>query len=358
MKNENTKKIDKSIEFLQRYFKLSINTFNASSAIWRAEQLRNEISELSVKLADVKRDPPYWGFEFTSYYLVGLITCLEWHARSRFCDLLTYDPKNIKSDDLKQVIGANILEQLLHENLTIAQLISASTLVSDAEKYAYIFDRIFSYLGLTDKAANLIKKGDDTANNNFLILAQMFEARHSLVHEINETQVGHWNLRDYTSLENAQNYAKLVIEIMNLIEEKISLHAKPDFPNLIFKGKDDGSRWTRLTSLITQIEDEILLGITHGTDAHIDQDLLKSSILKSREHIQEEINTLMTAYYAGHRYFSISEPLVEQLLTARLSYVRRLRDELITTDIMGMFISSVENGQEQKIETGPATQEN
>jgi len=209
MKNDISKKIDKNIQFLQRYFNFYNNNFTAESAIGRAKQLRDEIKDLSVKLVNVRNDTPYGGFEFTKYYIVGLITCLEWHARSRLCDILTYDPKNIKSDDIKQVAGANIIEQLLHENLTIAQLISASTLVSDIDKYTNIFDRIFIYLNFSDTAANVIKKGDNTVKNNFVILEKLFQDRHVLVHEINETQVGHRNLRDYLSFEGALSYAEL-----------------------------------------------------------------------------------------------------------------------------------------------------
>ena len=84
-------KMHHHVAFAMTYFRGAFRTFNAASALSRMEKLIEEAEDMAARL----RDHPLDGFPFTyhqfpSFYLVGFVTCLEWHARSRLADLLAY----------------------------------------------------------------------------------------------------------------------------------------------------------------------------------------------------------------------------------------------------------------------------
>lgn len=192
--------IDRRFDFANRHFKGIFDTLNAGSAICRATQLVEEATALKALFVGYERPQPWRPIEFPSYYIVGLVTCLEWHARSRLYDLLQYDPANFAPDDVKQAAAGSNLEALLREHLTVAQLVAASTLVSDFRKYLGIFDRVLAYLGVPTSASAIAKAGPGDPGQAFLAFETLFGRRHRLVHEIDQTQVGHRNLRELVSL--------------------------------------------------------------------------------------------------------------------------------------------------------------
>ena len=96
------------VDFASRYAQSSFNTFNPASAKWRVEILIEDIDSL-IKVAEeaekhsIAFGSIYSTYEIVSYFSVGLVTCLEWHARSRMVDLMQYRPSAIRTTDLKGI---------------------------------------------------------------------------------------------------------------------------------------------------------------------------------------------------------------------------------------------------------------
>jgi hypothetical protein len=318
---------DKRFDFAERHTNGIFNTFTAASAIYRAKDLVAEATELKAWMDKFERLPSWRAPEFPSYYIVGLVTCLEWHARSRLYDLLQYDPANFTADDVKQAAAASNLEELLRRQITVAQLVAASTLVSDFPKYLVIFDRIFGYLGVTTNAADIVKAGSSDPGQPFVVFQALFERRHRLVHEINNTQVGHWNLRHPASLDEIEEVGHAVIGLMTRLEQKITAAAKGDFPNLIYTA-DYVSRNDILLGMITDTEDRMTRNILEAEVALLDVPGFEDSIRLSREHLESMSQTLRSMSYAGRKYYDLPGPLLTKLLETRLAFVVELEKQL------------------------------
>ena len=131
--------------------------------------------------------------QFPGYYLVGFVTCLEWHARSRLADLLAHAPDRTTSDDLKAVTESGKLKEMVVSRLTVPELVGASTNVSKLRNYIAIFDRIFQAIIPSSgvcHAADVIKIGDVPEEASAWVdLESIYETRHRLVHEISYEQV-------------------------------------------------------------------------------------------------------------------------------------------------------------------------
>jgi hypothetical protein len=317
----------KRFEFTKRHINGIYNTFTATSAIQRAKNLVEEATELKAWIAKFERSPTWRAVEFPSYYIVGLVTCLEWHARSRLYDLLQYDPANFTADDVKQAAAASNLEELLQKQITVAQLVAASTLISDFRKYLGIFDRIFGYLGVTICAADIVKAGSSDPGQPFVVFDRLFERRHRLVHEIDITQVGHWNLRHPASLDEIEEVGNAVIGLMTRIEHTITASAKGDFPNLFYTA-GYVSRNDTLLTMITDAEDRMARNMLEAESVLLDVPKFEDSIRLSREHLESMSQTLGTISYAGRNYYDLPGPLLTELLETRLAFVVELEKQL------------------------------
>jgi hypothetical protein len=113
------------VGFASRYARSPFKTLTAGTALLRADALVRDARDL----LEVQALPRRARFEITSYYAVGLVTCLEWHGRSRLVDLMTFLPSCIEANDVKNVASLAI-SQMVSEGATIPQLLGAATNVS------------------------------------------------------------------------------------------------------------------------------------------------------------------------------------------------------------------------------------
>ncbi len=140
------------VEFASRYARSPFQTLTASAALWRAEELAYDARALlELREAGERKDVRFGNragtYEIISYYAVGLVTCLEWHARSRLVDLMMFQPGSIETSDVKNIASLAI-SQMVSEGATIPHLLGAATRVSELTEYLDIFVRIFRNLDI------------------------------------------------------------------------------------------------------------------------------------------------------------------------------------------------------------------
>lgn len=147
------------VTFSVRYRESFLPTLNAITALQRADELADEVDELISleKIADndpnSERRPKR--LELISYVAVGLVTCLEWHARSRFIDLLAHYPEEISESDAKRIDKA-ALSQLTASKLTVPHLLGAAVKINSVEDYTEIMDRLYKKRNSKNSANRLL----------------------------------------------------------------------------------------------------------------------------------------------------------------------------------------------------------
>jgi hypothetical protein len=241
-------------------------------------------------------------------------------------DLLRYDATNFTADDFKQASIGNNLDKIIKNQTTMAQFIAQSTMISDFNKYIRIFDRVLSYLKITKLAAEIAKAGSDKPDQVFPLFIKLFVRRHALVHEIGQDQIGHRNLRDPLSLEEAQTLGAAVIELMTKLELAITEAAPGNFPNIV-QGPVYISQHERVLKMITDIEDKLIEDINNAEMVGLNVDNFIDSIKSSRAALNASALALRNLTYPGFRYYSISEPLLLVLYEKRLEYISLLSEE-------------------------------
>jgi hypothetical protein len=118
------------VRFASRYASTRFKTLNAASALRRADSLVDDAASiLELKNVSQTKEIPFGSrhrtFEIVSYFAVGLVTCLEWHARSRLVDIMMFRPSSIQTTDLKN-IATLALSQMVTEGATIPHLLGAA----------------------------------------------------------------------------------------------------------------------------------------------------------------------------------------------------------------------------------------
>src|SRR5947209_7662674 len=119
MAKQPARNIHYSVEFASRYERTPFKTLTAAAALWRADELAYDARLLDeLRTAGEEKDVQFGNrlgtYEIISYYAVGLVTCLEWHARSRLVDLMMFQPTSIEASDLKN-IGFPAISQMVSE---------------------------------------------------------------------------------------------------------------------------------------------------------------------------------------------------------------------------------------------------
>lgn len=184
----------------------------------------------------------WYGLEVVSYYLVGFVTCLEWHVRTRLADLYTYQPDAIDKDALQGKVSAETLSQMIREDVSIAHLLSASTTVSSVRDYFAGLQQVLDALGITRTASKIVPARPPMPTlfgppieppTAYQVLEELFTARHGLVHEIglgggaSPLESNNWDVR------RIRQTGSVVLELIRSFEALLTAEAPRDFPNLL-----------------------------------------------------------------------------------------------------------------------------
>jgi hypothetical protein len=238
------------VAFAERFAAGPVNRFNAFAALDRARLLLRETQQIKeiFEREEEQEEPAPWswhGLEVVPYTLVGLATCLEWHARSRLTDLYSFKPDAIGPKTLEGKVPPRVLSQMIHAKVSIPQLLGASITVGSVDEYLTVFDNLFEMLEIKSKPNNLIQPAiveqiglfGDPIREPLVRekLDQLFTIRHALVHEIGHDSGNERTLCEMWDASHIVWMCHTVISTIVALERALTEHAPQDFPNLLTK---------------------------------------------------------------------------------------------------------------------------
>ena len=321
------------VAFASRYsVPSSMKTLNASVALYRAEALVRDAEAMSELEASCDSTGVRFGsrlstYEIVSYFAVGFITCLEWHARSRKVDLMRFRPSTIETSDVK-FIEKNALSQMVAADVTIPYLVGAATTISSIEDYVGVFERIFKTVGISSRPAAMLKEvdGEPRAAEHgvsiqiFDIIETLFRVRHHLVHEIDLGIVGHFSLRDMWTPADAIRFGRAVVKCIKTLEGELMQFAPNDFPNRIDADGYPENEMEKVRSEIAQLEAELSVQFKHD-----ENDEWQAALKASQEGTAKEIAFIQSAEFLRPiRHLDRREAIELEYLKTRLAYLSLL----------------------------------
>jgi hypothetical protein len=325
------------VDFASRYAVTGFKTLNAASAIWRAESLVQDAEALAdAKNVAEKSDIPFGNirstYEIIDYFVVGYVTCLEWHARSRLVDIMLYRPSCIQTTDVKKIADL-ALSQMIAKGVTVPHLLGAASNVSHISEYLEIFRRVFNELGITEIIEGQLRGTKteidlyvtDADNSLYGILDEIFEERNRLVHEIGLSRIGHQSLRYVWEPSRAVEFGKAVVAAMKLVETKITQHSPKDFPNRLDEegfAEDELEKLKEAITAVIKELDEMFTG-SEGIEK-----LWKEAMASGIETQTRELAFLEGAdFLRPVRHLDMRRDVQIEYLKTRLSYLTLLRSE-------------------------------
>jgi hypothetical protein len=326
------------VDFAARYAGTKFKTLNVSSALWRAEALVLDAEEmLEVKKAAEDKDVNFGStwlstYEIISYFAVGFVTCLEWHARSRLVDLMLYKPSCITKSDVEG-IAKLALSQMVAERVTVPHLLGAATSVSSIKEYVAVFTRMFEVLDIKVHVERKLRSiqvdielyREDGDKSLYSVIEELFEYRNQLVHEIDFSVIAHHSLRDMWDLDRAVAYGKAIISTIKLLEGHITKYAPQDFPNRLTAEGDAEDEYEKLEKAIAAIEDELSNRFQEEDDL---TNPWGDALAMSRQSLRLEIDFLAKAEFLRPvRHLDMRRSVQIDCLKNRLAYLTILKSE-------------------------------
>lgn len=321
--------------FASHYGEASTGYLNTWAALCRLDDLIEDAEKLKgnfdAVMPEDRRIHPWVGAEVISYYAVGYVTCLEWHARSRLVDLLTFKPSAAKTEDLRAVRDKIVLE-MLASNVRIATIVGAATNVSNFDDYTGMFSRVFGEFSLDVDAFEAIRsKRLDTGEQwveDYEIedLKNLYKFRNELVHEIGITRVGHINVRDRWGPDEAIRIGKLVRRTIQALEATISAKLPGSFPNKIGPDGYPVSEWQRIEQELPALEKRVERLLTEFSEDDIPTDENWASAKASAtDYIAKEMSFIDEAAVFHNRYVEMREPIKLALMKSRYDYLKGIQ---------------------------------
>lgn len=327
-----------SIDFANRYVRgLAQSSFNAATALFRLEVLANDIEKIqsALQIAQNFEDERegnsyvYRNTEVFSLYAVGIVTCLEWHARSRLADLFAFMPSALAQDDLKPLANAKMMAQMVENDVSAAQLIAGMTNVATAEKYIQIVQRVFERLGI-DESPYAVVEGqpgqmnlfDGSVISGIKRLKTIFEFRNAIVHEIGIEANASYVMRNRLSYDSVLEWCRFAISCVRDLEMRITQKAPRDFPNRLNERGNPEGNIEALDQILAQLEAEVSSLVALKTSQTDRWDTARSM---ARDAIAAED---VFSHQLYSRLVEIGGPVRTASRNARMSYLKVLKRSL------------------------------
>lgn len=329
-----TKRTPPAITFANKHITSDMSTFDASSAIARLELLLDDNQESQKILEPILEDkwqPAF--FEFVALYQVAFVTCLEWHAKSRIFDLFVFEPTEITTNDIKQGFSDSNIVQMVHAELTVPHLIVSSFNVSSIDRYVHLIDRVLTALGSGSSTSKIMASISTRQRSVSGVMAELFNSRNSLVHEISLQDIGHRNIRDFRNFNDIQAIGETALELIKAVELEITKCAPTAFPNLLDKEGIPISFIDRVSEEISLLEKSIEEQAYKEDNLGNFNSMDWISVTKnSKAYLNSELEFIESLELAGWQYHDIRPKLKAELLDHRLSFLKSLANEIAPTN--------------------------
>lgn len=241
-------------------------TLNAAAALTRARMLVDEVDRICDAFA---KHPPasnytHWRefpVDIISYFAVGYVTCLEWHARARLVDVFKFAPACINESDLQRAGGVKSIMPLVAANASIPQYLAATRNFTQANAYIEVFEKLFGVFSSPIRVKSLIHAIELPSpldgSVGLSLLDELFAFRNILVHEISESHIGHPFFHNCWTFEEAKQFGSFTVALIMAIEKAISSAAPHDFPHLLDENGEEPDEDEKLDQDICMLEQKI-----------------------------------------------------------------------------------------------------
>ena len=314
---------------------------NAGVAFARAEDLLRDAYDLSAILEanspEDRRWYPWFGAEIVSYYAIGYVTCLEWHAKSRLVDLLNFQPSSLRVTDVQKTITDKLIVQMVSKQASVTQLVGAALKVGNLETYFSVVGRVFRELGIPCSVTEWLTGSSPDANVCWLKneqlanLSRLFEFRHMLVHELGIATMGHPNVRDAWAPDDAKINGQQVASLICGVEAALTRYAPRLFPNLLNETRSPIDAVETMTDEVNRLDTKIDTAV-RGWEWNDDQTAAAWQMAREKfaDYCAAEQHFISTAGLLHWRYFDARTPLRLRVLRYRLGFLEELGSHLAT----------------------------
>ena len=335
------------VAFAERFAAGPANRFNAFASLERARLLLREAQQIAEIFERERKqeEPASWswhGLEVVPYTLVGLATCLEWHARSRLTDLYSYKPDSIEARVLEGKVPARVLSQMIKANVSIPQLLGASFTVGSTKEYLAVFDNLFGVLDTPLDSEKLIQPrlveqiglfGDPIRQP--LVrdkLDELFTTRHALVHEIGQDSGTGRTFCETWRPSRVIWMCRTVVSTISALERALTEHAPRDFPNLL---TDQGYPVDVRAQLMATIESlETKIGAEIAGRPAAAQSAWEDALQLARQSADAHELFFSDAKLFQERYIGRANILVRTSLQLRLALLTEIASELAKSRVV------------------------
>lgn len=323
------------IAFAGTYGDPLFDYLNAFVALDRLETLLLDLDAvaglLEANCPESRRWAPWVGAEAISFYAVGYVTCLEWHAKSRLVDLLNFKPPAIRVTDVQKTITDKLVVQMVAKQASVTQLVGAALKIGSLDVYFSVIGRVFDELGVPCGVRDWLTGEAPEATacwiraEDFRHLCHLFDFRHGLVHELGIRTMGHPNVRESWTPEEARFNGRLVASLMTGIEAAFTRYAPALFPNLLTQdrlpiGQADVLRreLERLDSVSEAAIDQL------DGDDQWTRPAWAAARAAFASYAEAEDRFIDVAAMLHWRYFDARTPLRARLLRYRIDFLKEL----------------------------------
>jgi len=309
-------KIQRRLEQLRSVRNEFNGTLSAEVALVRVGMVLDDAGRMEQLLGSEPTSQTEYPPFIISYYSVTLVTCLEWHARSRLCDLFVFKPDVVRDKDLEQGFSSHTVAHLIRDNASIPQYFAATRNYSTTNAYLGAIDRVYEGLGLRVSTGGILaglskQRGYDVRTN----LDELYDYRHDLVHQINRGHIDHPILRNEWTCKDAVQCATFVKELIEALEAVIEAHAPSSFPNRSIH-RSEGTD-TLLLREIDQLEAELSATVEGFKE-------VSARSAQAREAEEEWFQYALPHF----RWIDTKAAPRRALLKGRLAYLKALKEEL------------------------------
>lgn len=213
---------------------------------------------------------------------------------------------------------------MIAEGLSAPQMLANASNVSTLAQYAQHFDRIFSSLGDKSVMSTILKTEVTEGQTYGAVVDQLMKDRNNLVHEISINDIGHPNIRDYTTLGDAADLGKNVLSFIKHVERKLSEIAPPDFPNLLDSEAFPADTEELLQRRLTEIKEQLTKLATDTSEINFSREAWLSTSQVREQALARSFELIEELQLPGSRYYDVRPYLRRKVFESEITLLKEL----------------------------------